>query len=205
MESFFFSFFFPLLFFFSSPLSPRLTFLFFPSFFCPPLISSSPFPLPSLLFSFHYSFPIHFLSFFTSCFPLSAPFLSLFHPFIFLISSSFSSPLSLFFSSLTQNDDFLWFVYSYDRSNWILICHFGRLCILPYPLHCIPIVVYVAHANGWVRYSACAMQNCMHDDVTAKSMFLRNYDDHFEVVLSTQYVWKHNLARTAQAQCPDSQ
>ena len=63
----------------------------------------------------------------------------------------------------------------------------------------IPIVVYVAHVNGWV------MQSGMHDDVTTKSMFLRNYDDHLEVVLSTQYVWEHNLARTAQAQCPDSQ
>ena len=67
------------------------------------------------------------------------------------------------------------------------------------------LVVYVAHANGRVIYSACAMQTSMHDDVTAKSMFLRNYDDHLEVVLSTQYVWEHNLARTTQAQCPDSQ
>ena len=49
-----------------------------------------------------------------------------------------------------------------------------------------PIVVYVPHANGWVRYSPCAMQSGMHDDVATKSMFLRNYDEHFDVVLSTQ-------------------
>ena len=49
-----------------------------------------------------------------------------------------------------------------------------------------PIVVYVAHVNGWVRYSPCAMQSGMHDDVTTKSIFLRNYDEHFDVVLSTQ-------------------
>ena len=117
--------FFSLLFFFSLPLCPRLAFLFFPSFFCPPPISSSPFPLPSFLFSFYYSFPMRFLSFFTSCFPLSAPFLSLFPPFI--LFSWFLPPFpllslshSFFFSSLTQNDDFLCFVYSYDRSNWIL-------------------------------------------------------------------------------------
>ena len=142
------SFFLSLLFFFSSPLSPRLAFLFFPSFFCP-LISSSPFPLPSFLFSFYYHFPIRLLSFFTSCFPISAPFLSFlplyYFPDFFLSSLlSHSFFLFSFFSSLTQNDDFLWFVYSYDRSNWILtdqtnwilIYHFGRLCILPYPLHC---------------------------------------------------------------------
>ena len=49
-----------------------------------------------------------------------------------------------------------------------------------------PIIVYVAHANGWVRYSPCAMQSGMHDDITTKSMFLRNYDEHVDVVLSTQ-------------------
>ena len=50
-----------------------------------------------------------------------------------------------------------------------------------------PIVVSAPHANGWVRYSPCAMQIGMHDeDVTTKSMFLRNYHDHFDVVLSTQ-------------------
>ena len=78
-RAFFFFFFSPPLFFFSSPLSPQLAFLFFPSYFCPPLISSSPFPLPSFLFFFLLFFS-H--SFFTSCFPLSAPFLSLFPPFI---------------------------------------------------------------------------------------------------------------------------
>ena len=68
----------------------------FPSFFCPPLISSSPFPLSSFLFSFSYSFPIPFLSFsslflsLVCCFSFSLS--SLF--FIHLISSSFSHPLS---------------------------------------------------------------------------------------------------------------
>ena len=33
-----------------------------------------------------------------------------------------------------------------------------------------PIVVYVAHVNVWVRFSPCAMQSGMHDDVTTKSM-----------------------------------
>ena len=75
-------FFFPLFFFFSPSLSPRLAFLFFPSFFCPPLISSSPFPLPSFLFFFQLFFSHSFSFFFTSCFPLSAAFLSLFPPFI---------------------------------------------------------------------------------------------------------------------------
>ena len=96
---FFFFFFFSLLFFFSSPLSPQLAFLFLPSFFCPPLIFSSPFPLLSFLFSFYYSFPIRFLSFFYFLFPPFCSFsfsLSSLY-FIFLISSSFSSPLFLFF------------------------------------------------------------------------------------------------------------
>ena len=122
VESFFF-FFFPSFFFFSSPLSPRLAFLFFPSFFCPPLISSSPFPLPSFLFSFYYSFTIHCFLFLL----LVSPFLLLFFlsflplfyfPDFFLLF--LSSLFLIVFSSLTQNDDFLWFVYSYDRSNWVL-------------------------------------------------------------------------------------
>ena len=37
---------------------------------------------PKLAHDRSYSFPIRLLSFFTSCFPLSAPFLSLFPPFI---------------------------------------------------------------------------------------------------------------------------
>ena len=127
VESFFF---FSLLFFFSPPLSPRLAFLFFPSFFCHPLISSFPFPLPSFLFFFLLFFSHSFSFFFTSCFPLSAAFHSLFPPFI--LFSQFLPPFPLlslshsfcfcFFSSFTQNDDFLWCssVYSYDRSNWIL-------------------------------------------------------------------------------------
>ena len=97
---------------FFSPL--HFSLLFFSSFFCPPLISSSPFPLPSFLFSFSYSFPIHFLflvsfflllvSFFLS---LSAAFLSLFSLyFILLIAYSFSPPLSfslfLFFLPLNS-------------------------------------------------------------------------------------------------------
>ena len=31
----------------------------------------------------------------------------------------------------------------FDRSNWILIYHFDRLCILPYPLHCL-VQLYVS-------------------------------------------------------------
>ena len=95
---FFFFFFFPSSFFFTPPLSPRLAFLFFPSFFCPRLISSSPFPLPSFLFFFLLFFPIRFFLFYFlfppfCCFSFS---LSSLH-FIFLISSSFSSPLSFSF------------------------------------------------------------------------------------------------------------
>ena len=86
--------FFPLFFF--PYFFPSLHFLFSsPFFFCPPLISSSPFPLPSFFLLF---FPIPFLSFSSSCYLfsyLSAAFLSLFPPFfIVLISSSFSPPLS---------------------------------------------------------------------------------------------------------------
>ena len=113
-----------------------LAFLFFPSFFCPPLISSSPFPLPSFLFFFLLFFSHSFFFFFYFLFPPFCSFsfsLSSLY-FIFLISSSFSSPLSfsfffylLFFSSLTQNDDSLWFVYSYDRSNGILTDQTGFL------------------------------------------------------------------------------
>ena len=92
-----------------------LFFSFFPSCFCPPLISSSPFPLPSFLHSCSYSLSIPFLSFSSSCFLFFFTFLLLFSPFCcfsfslyslsfnLLISSSFSPPLSfslfLFFLS----------------------------------------------------------------------------------------------------------
>ena len=123
VESFFF--FFSLL-FFSSPLSPRLAFLFFPSFFCPTLISSSPFPLPSFLFFFLLFFSHSFSFFFYFLFPpfccFSFSLSSLY--FIFLISFSFYSPLSFsfffFFFLRSHKMTTLWFVYSYDRSNWIL-------------------------------------------------------------------------------------
>ena len=91
----FFCLFFSLLFFFSSPLSPQLAFLFFPSFFCPPLIFSSPFPLLSFLFSFYYSFPIRFLSFLL----LVSPFLLLFF-LSFLPLFYFPDFFLLFLSSL---------------------------------------------------------------------------------------------------------
>ena len=113
-ELFFFFFFSPPLFFFF-PLSPRLAFPFFPSFFCPPLIFSSPFPLPSFLFSFYYSFPVHFLSFFTSCFPLSAPFLSLFPPFI--IFSWFLPPFPL----LSLSHSFFFFAHTKWRLSVVCI------------------------------------------------------------------------------------
>ena len=58
---------------------PSFALLFFPLLFCPPLISSSPFLLPSSLLSFSYSILFPFLSFFfTSCFLFFFPFLLLF-------------------------------------------------------------------------------------------------------------------------------
>ena len=158
---FFFFFFFSSSFFFSSPLSPQLAFLFFPSFFCPPLIFSSPFPLLFFLFYFYYSFPIRFLSFLL----LVSPFLLLFflYYFIFLISSSFSSPLSFsffFFFFRSQNDDFLWFVYSYDRSNWILTDQTGFwstiladyvFCLILYTVTRM-CLCYNKDTTLWVRY-----------------------------------------------------
>ena len=63
-------FFFVSLFFFSF----LLVSLFFPFFFCPPLISSSPFPLPSFFFLSYILFPIPFLYFSTSRFLFSSPF-----------------------------------------------------------------------------------------------------------------------------------
>ena len=127
VESFFFLFFLPPLFFL--PLLALDLHFFFPLLF----LSSSNFFLPFppaflpffflLFFSHSFSFFFYFLfpPFCSFSFSLSSLY------FILLISSSFSSPLSfsfffflLFFSSLTQNDDFLWFVYSYDRSNGIL-------------------------------------------------------------------------------------
>ena len=117
-----FFFFFSLL-FFSSPLSPRLAFLFFPSFFCP-LTSSTPLPLPSFLFffllffshSFSFSFYFLFPPFCSFSFSLSSLY------FIFLISSSFSSPLSFSFFFFLRSHKMTTFcgLYSYDRSNWIL-------------------------------------------------------------------------------------
>ena len=103
-------FFFPLLFFFSSPLSPRLAFLFFPSFFCHPLISSSPFPLPSFLCSFYYSFPIHFLSFLL----LVSPFLLLFF-LSFLPLFYFPDFFLLFLSSLFLIFLFLFFFFAHTK------------------------------------------------------------------------------------------
>ena len=100
--------------------SPRLAFLFFPSFFCPPLISSS--CLPSF-FSFYYSFPIRFLSFLLLVSPFLLLFLLSFLPlfyfpdFFLLFLSSLFLIFFFFLSSLTQNDDFLWCssVYSQGR------------------------------------------------------------------------------------------
>ena len=136
-------------FFFSPPfLSSSNFFLPFPPAFLPFFLSTILFPF--VFFLFYFLFPPF------CCFSFSLS--SLY--FIFLISSSFSSPLSFsfFFSSLTQNEDFLWCnsVYSYDRfkldfdrSNWILIYHFGRLCILPYPLHCIQRIQSLPNSFGF--------------------------------------------------------
>ena len=97
-------------------------FLFFPSFFpllhlffCPPLLFLPPlFPCLPSFFSFSYFFPIHFLSFSSSCFLFYFPICcfsfslsSLF--FILLISSSFSPPLS-----------FSFFCFFVSRQNRIL-------------------------------------------------------------------------------------
>ena len=66
------SFFLSLVFFSSLPFSLDLHFFF--SFYCPPLISSSPFLMHSFLFFVIFSHSFSF--FFTSCFPLSAAFFS---------------------------------------------------------------------------------------------------------------------------------
>ena len=91
VESFFF---FPSSFFFSSPLSPRLAFLFLSSsnFFLPFPPAFLPFFF-LLFFSHSFSFFIYFLfpPFCSFSFSLSSLY------FIFLISSSFSSPLSFSF------------------------------------------------------------------------------------------------------------
>ena len=112
----FFSLFFPSSFFFSPPLSPRLAFLFFPSFFCPPLISSSPFPLPSFLFFFLLFFSHSFSFFFTSCFPLSAALLSLFPPFI--LFSRFLPPFPL----LSFLFLFFFFAHTKLRLSVVYLC-----------------------------------------------------------------------------------
>ena len=97
VERFFFCFVFSL-FFFSPPLSPRLAFLFFPSFFVllkflPPLSPCLPsFFFPTILFPFvFFLFYFLFPPFCCLSFSLSSLY------FIFLISSSFSSPLSFSF------------------------------------------------------------------------------------------------------------
>ena len=80
---------------------PRLAFLFFPSVYCPPLISSSPFPMHSFLF---FIFSHSFSFFFTSCFPLSAAFLVLVPPFpnffLLFLSSLFLILFFFFFLAL---------------------------------------------------------------------------------------------------------
>ena len=164
-RAFFFFFFFSLLFFFSSHLSPRLAFLFFPSVFCPPLISSSPFPLPFFLFFFLLFFSHSFSFFFYFLFP---PFLLLFFLsflplfyfpdfFLLFLSSLFSFFFFFFFfSSLTQNDDFLWFVYSYDRSNWILTDQTGFWStILADYVFCL--ILYTEIMQQFFLYFICSM------------------------------------------------
>ena len=103
-------FFFPFFFFSSSSYSSTCI-SFFPLLFCPPLITSSPFPLPFFLFSFYYSFPIRFLSFLL----LVSPFLLLlflsFLPFFY-----FPDFFLLFLSSL-----FHVFVFSFSPLNFFLV------------------------------------------------------------------------------------
>ena len=117
-------------FFFPSPLSPRLAFLFFPSFFCPPLISSSPFPLPSFLFFFLLFFSHSFSFFFTSCFPLSAAFLTLFPPFI--LFSWFLPPFPLL--SLSHSFCFCFFFLALKFLSCFTSLPRG-LTFLPPPCH----------------------------------------------------------------------
>ena len=111
VESFFFFFF--SLFFFPSP-SYSSTCI---SFFRPPLISSSPFPLPSFLFSFYYSFPIRFLSFLL----LVSPFLLLFF-LSFLPLFYFPDFFLLFLSSLFLI--LFAFVFSFSPLNFFLVSPF---------------------------------------------------------------------------------
>ena len=57
----------------------------------------------------------------------------------------------------TQNDDFLWCnsINSYDRSNWILIHHFGGLCIMYFTLS-FPLYIYIyIHIYMYVCMSVC--------------------------------------------------
>ena len=111
--SFFFFFFSPF-FSFPPPLTPRLAFLFVPSFF----LSSSnfflPFPLPSFLFSFYYSFPIRFLSFLL----LVSSFLLLFF-LSFLPLFYFPDFFLLFLSSLFLI--LFAFVFSFSPLNFFLV------------------------------------------------------------------------------------
>ena len=97
------------LFFFLPPLTPRLCISFFPTFFCPPLISSSSFPQPSFLF-----FPIHFLSFLL----LVSPFLLLFF-LSFLPLFYFPDFFFLFLSSLFLIP--FAFVFSFSPLNFFLV------------------------------------------------------------------------------------
>ena len=112
VESFFFFFFFFSLSFFSLPLL-ALDLHFFPSFSCPPLISSSPFPLPSFLFFFLLFFSHSFSFFFTSCFPLSAAFLL-----SFLLLFYFPDFFLLFLSSLFLIFLFLFFLRSHKMTTF---------------------------------------------------------------------------------------
>ena len=104
--------FFPItLFLFFPSFLPRLA---FPSFFCPPLISSSPFPPPSFLFFLStILFPFVFFLF-TSCFHLSVLFFLFFLP-LFYFPDFFLLFLSSLFLILFV------FVFSFSPLNFFLV------------------------------------------------------------------------------------
>ena len=129
VESFFFVF-------FSFPSYSSTCISFFPLLFCPPLISSSPFPLPSFLFFLStVLFPFVFFLFYF----LFPPFCS----FSFSLSSLYFPDFFLLFLSSLFLILFV-FVFSFSPLNFFLVSplyqggcyeHKGSLTFLPPPCH----------------------------------------------------------------------
>ena len=57
----------------------------------------------------------------------------------------------------------------FDRSNWILIYHFGRLCILPYPLHCGMTAFFLLMFNFFEKNNTQIVINNLNPDSQDKS------------------------------------